>query len=123
MFHLPWVRPLSPCRTWRTTLDYVYTWEPVGECFVTSKGGTAWRHGNATGRRPRNTPTVCEVFHPITNREVPDDKQVEQLGPSTVAAPTSGLSAMPWIILGLGGACMDVTPSHYQHVTLPVAPL
>ncbi|RYQ96338.1 hypothetical protein Ahy_B08g092062 [Arachis hypogaea] len=50
-------------------------------------------------------------------------QQVEQSGPSLVAATTCGLSDVPWSVLGFGGACMDLlfTLQHIKRGTTDIA--
>ncbi|QHN85376.1 uncharacterized protein DS421_16g536900 [Arachis hypogaea] len=120
-FHLLWGEATITLQDMAYHLGLRTHGEPVGGASMTSTGGMAWKRGswwsgcsvpgpqwfhNATDRQPGDTSTVCEVLHLVTNREIPDDGQVEQLGPSTMAATASGLSAVLWVVLGLGGACI-----------------
>ncbi|RYR02536.1 hypothetical protein Ahy_B06g081334 [Arachis hypogaea] len=98
-FHLLWGEATITLQDMAYHLGLRTHGEPVGGASMTSTG-------DATDRQPGDTSTVCEVLHLVTNREIPDDGQVEQLGPSTMAATASGLSAVLWVVLGLGGACI-----------------
>ncbi|QHN77337.1 uncharacterized protein DS421_19g651770 [Arachis hypogaea] len=76
----------------------------------------------ATDGRPEYTPTVCKVLHLVTDQRLPDDGQVEQLGPFALAATASELWVVLCVVLGLGGACLDIpftvlcsTMRHYRH--------
>ncbi|RYQ83504.1 hypothetical protein Ahy_B10g102199 [Arachis hypogaea] len=59
----------------------------------------------ATDRRPKDTPTVCKVLYLVTDQRLPNHGQVQQLGPSALAATAIGLWTVSCVVLGLSGAC------------------